>query len=306
MVENATEFTPTNSRKKERISSSENREIKLEEAKKTGFDDEQKKWIVEKLTAIALPVDNIKSLHKKKNKFGSENLLGTWGYGTSNYGEFSIYELLDRQINEKKIGTLTHESAHANTPFEKNNTFIFGSETALENAAEHAREVADQTLVTKRFLGGYHKYLYTEFMDEKIDLETFEEETWAIMTELAFTNRAHLEQVQEAQHKSLDKLKRKGKDTTEKVYLISHPGLRGETVIDGVDTALINLVDGVDTLDALKEHVISLKGEVYSESNFDVAKQRLEEERKKKKKKEKKDALLAKQQLPEEKPLNNK
>jgi len=306
MAEDTIEATPTRKKNKERISGLEDRQKKLEETKKFGFDNEQEKWIVDTLASIALPVDNIKSLHRRKNKLGCENVVGSWGTGILNYGEFSIYELLDKEIKEQKIGTLTHESAHANTPFNEKNTFIFGSETIRENAAEHARKSANQTLITKKFLNGYHKYLYEKFIDNKIGLGTFEEETWAIMTELAIINRAHLEQVQEAQHKSIDKLRGGGINTPEKVYLMSHSDQRGETVVDGVDTALINLIDGVDTLGALEEHVVSLKGEVYSEINYDIVKQRLEEERKKKKKKEKEVARAAKQQLLEAETLINK
>jgi len=305
MDEGFPEVIPTKSRNKERIVGAGARREKIQGLKKVGFNNEQEKWIEDKLVTVALPVYNLKSLHRKENKYGSENTLGSWGYGIPNYGEFSIYELLDKQINEKKIGTIAHESAHANTPFNENNTFIFGSEATREAAAKHAIKVANQTVITKKFLNGYHRHLHDKYIGrdipkkDRISLATFQEETWAIMTELAITNRAHLEQVQEAQHKSLYKLKIEGENVPEKVYLISHQDEKGEVVVNGVDIALINLVDGVDTLDALKEHVISLKGEFYSNNYYEIAKKRaLEEERKKKKKKrEEKAALLTEQQL---------
>lgn len=299
MDEGFPEVIPTKSRNKERIVGAGARREKIQGLKKVGFNNEQEKWIEDKLVAVALPVYNLKSLHRKENKFGSENTLGSWGYGILNYGEFSVYELLDKQINEKKIGTIAHEGAHANTPFNENNTFIFGTEASREAAAKHAEKVANQTLVTKKFLNGYHKYLYEKYNSQKINLEDFQEETWAIMTELAISNRAHLKQVQEAQHGALNRLKQTGQGVPEKTYLISHQDQKGEVIVNGVDIALINLVDGVDTLDALKEHIISLKGEFYSNNYYEIAKKRaLEEEHKKKKKKrEKEAALLAKQLL---------
>jgi hypothetical protein len=278
-----TEIIPTT---RERITGEGARRARIESLPGKGFNEKQRHWINDKLVKTALPVENINSLHRRPNKLGREDWLGSW---LPWHGEFSIYELLEKQVEEKKLGTVAHESGHANTPFDKENTFIFGSENAREAAAKHAIAVAEQTLITEKFINGYHNYLHGKLSTGEIDRERFNEETWAIMTEMALTNRAGLEQKQEAQHRELERRK----DAPEKVYLMSHEE-NGEMIVDGIDVAMINLIDGVENLEDLKKHVIDMKGEFYSDDNYQqVQDRRRLEEKKKKEEEEKRKAKLA-------------
>ena len=80
-----------------------------------GFASEQQREVViSQIDAVGLPVDNYRSLAYRRNEHGRENVLGSWGLGAENYGQFSVYELLDRVITEDRLATIVHESAHAN------------------------------------------------------------------------------------------------------------------------------------------------------------------------------------------------
>jgi len=224
-------------------------------------------WAAERIIDVGLPVDRIKAITLERNKKGRETVLGSWGIGEKNKGVYSVYELLQRQIPEKQLGTIAHESGHANSPFRNENAFLFGSEEARAEAARFAEAAAQQTIDSQRFLNNYHKDLYARMIAGDITRATFNEETWAITTELALTNRKHLQQVQEAQHASIDR-RMKSKLVAEdykKVTLISGAN------VAGVDKALIALLDGVEDLDGLVAHVDGLKAKFYPQTSLAMA-----------------------------------
>src|SRR4051812_18925113 len=92
--------------------------------KSEGFTSQsQKAQLIRQIIAVRLPLDNYRSLAYRQNHDGHENelYLGSWGIGSENYGQFSVYELLDKQIPERRLGVIVHESAHANTPLRQEN-----------------------------------------------------------------------------------------------------------------------------------------------------------------------------------------
>lgn len=175
-----------------------------------------------------------------------------------------------KDIPEKQLGTIAHEGAHANTPFRRENAFLFGSEEARSEAAEFAKKAAQQTIDSQRFLNKYHESLYRRLDAKEITRETFDEETWAIASELALTNRKHLEQVQAAQHASINGRIKGGllAEGYQTVDLLSKVDEADKVTVAGVDKALIQLLDGVKDYDGLIAHVDGLKAEFYPQESL--------------------------------------
>ncbi len=242
----------------------ETRQAHLEYLPAYGFTPEQHAQTISEIVDIGLPVNNLQSLARKPNIRGEETHLGSWW---SHFGEFSLYDLLDRKFPEQRVETIAHESMHANTPLAKENDHLFGGEVERLDAEEHVLAVADQSLSTGIHLDGYHKALMDKYRRGDIDRDTFNEETSAIMAEMALTNRAGLEDVQARQHKAVDDKNRisalQGRPTDQKVDLITIDG--GEdSQLTGVDKTLVKLLEGVSTYSELVDHVHNLKMSLYS------------------------------------------
>lgn len=250
-----------------------------------GFTPEQRGQLIDQVVAVGLPVDNYTKLIRGKNdvRAGTEHHLGSWGTGIGNYGEFTIYELLDRygaEIPEERLATIAHEGAHANTPLLPENAHLFGGETERVEAERFAWAAADQTLRTKRYLTGYHADLAEKLSQGKITHETFVEETQAIATELALTNRAKLEQVEAAQHAQLDRQRRLDAPETlvEPVNLLSRVNKDGVVAVEGIDRQLIALIKDVSDYRGLIDHVGTLKAHIYPEATLAVADARFQQQ----------------------------
>lgn len=275
---------------KERIAGYSARREKLDSIARYPGDlfesDRQREELKEQILAVGLPVDNFKKLSRRRNKGGRENTLASWGKGSWNSGEFTVYELLDKQVPEKRLGTVVHENVHGASPFDRQNTFLYGSEEARAEAENAVRAVAVQSILTKKFLNGYHKWLYDQMKLQEsgiaktgITREIFDEETGSIAAELAMTNRAKLEQVEKAQHEKIDQLFDSGELlTNKKVNLLSRVVSEGDlnfAQVSGVDNILINLVDGVENYGQLMEHIDGLKAQFYPEDTMQVVSQRI-------------------------------
>jgi hypothetical protein len=70
----------------------------------------------QQILATGFSVEMFRKLSLKANEKGTEDYLGSWGIGSDNYGEFSTYELLDKQYPEQRLSTIYHEISHANSP----------------------------------------------------------------------------------------------------------------------------------------------------------------------------------------------
>jgi hypothetical protein len=246
-----------------------------------GFTTEQHHQLTSRILAVGLPVDNYTKLSRRANEPETRNNLASWGVGSENYGEFTEYELLDEQIPERQLAALVHEGAHANTPRRKENAPLYGGESKRAQAELFARDLAAQTLMTGKYLTGYHKHLAAELINGQKtpeDYELFVEETQAIAMELAITNRAKLEQVESAQQAKLANLQRAGlvDEDIQPVNLLSHAENDDEVQVEGIDNELIALLDGVSDHKELMAHVANLKERFYPDKSLAIVKNRAE------------------------------
>ncbi len=245
----------------------------LQEVPHEGFrSDTHREQLIGEIVAIGLPVDNFQSLHYRKNEGKALYHLGSWGAGDANYGQFSIYENNELQTPESRLGTIVHESAHANTPLRKQNAYLYGGETKRVEAEQYARNLAAQSLVTGKFMDGYHSRLAAELYNGEISLDLFAEETHAIAVQLGMTNRAKLEQVEQSQHRVLDRMRPYGQiDGLTKVNLVSQVDYNGNISVDGIDKQLITLLRDIDDYKGLIHHVGQLKNNFYADETITIA-----------------------------------
>lgn len=226
-----------------------------------GFTPSQRRQTVDDIVVAAFPVDNIQRLQRRPSRLSDELTLGSWGVGDENYGEFTVYQVLDWLPREHTGETVTHESSHVNSPFDPNNARFYGGERQRQEAARFAERLAQQSVDTNRYLDPYHRNLARLLKAEKIEEERFKEETWAIACQHALTDRAHLLQVQDAQRASLERRQRGGllPQNYEFTELMSHRTPDGRVELGGVDKPLVRLLHGVNDYNGLMRHVQKLK-----------------------------------------------
>jgi hypothetical protein len=237
--------------------------------------EEQHTSVVDLIAAVGMPVDNYQSLTYGGRAVIAKNwhAVASWGIGAESQGQFSIYEAFDQLPPEARLGAVAHESAHANSPLRRENAYLFNGELERSEAALYAENIARQSLDTGKFLNGYHAFLAGQYQSGKIDEFLFTEETQAIASELALTNRAKLAQVETAQQSEIVRLQGLGRWGANRspVNLLSQTDEEGNTTVDGIDKQLITLVRGVENYGDLIDHVHDLKAQVYSLSNYQLA-----------------------------------
>lgn len=225
-----------------------------------GFTPGQRTAAVREIASIGMPVGNISSLHRRPNQTGrEENALGSWGISSEEYGQYSLFERLDGEHPEVRLGTVAHELWHANSPYVEQNAGLYGSEQERARTEAFVTAVAEQTNLTGKYLNGYHAHLAKQLADDEIEEWRFREETGAIMAQLRVENLAKLRQVQESQHRQLERLKGQGKRVPAAVDIVTRPG-RAPT---GIDRALIALMPQVHSITELDARALRLKREFY-------------------------------------------
>lgn len=231
-----------------------------------------------KIAATGLPTGNITAFISRPNSKGRENVLASMGIGDLNLGHFTAYDLVMEQHESKQLGTYVHETQHSLTPFETANAHYYGGKENLEDAAEFVKTAAQQSLDTNKWLNGYHALLAKQLRTGKINRDLFDEETSAIATELAMTDRAHLKQVETAQRNSIERRNRdrrnRGLEELKFTPLMSSLDENGNLVAAGIDTSLVHLVEGVDNIDGLMKHIDGLKARFYPDESLKVAEDR--------------------------------
>lgn len=260
--------------------------LKGENIQTKGFENpKQLKEAREQIAAIGYPLDHIKQLTRKENDKGRENVLASWGNG-----EFTIHDLHNKQIPEKRLATIGHESAHMCSPLKEENVAMYGGEEGRAVAREYLEKATQQAIVTGVHLNAYHKHILAGYKDTTARLEAdlsngtmdratyhrekaeaerkIHEETWAILNEKALTDRAGLAQVQERQQRKMDDLNRaaraKGRSPVgEKVDLLS-----SGNKASGVDVHMITLLEGVNNLSDLRTRVTDLKRSFYPGGSY--------------------------------------
>jgi hypothetical protein len=216
-----------------------------------GFADKQAAWVRRQIEVVGLPTRNISRVRYLENGKGQENVLASVHLAD---GTLTLYKSLEK-LPEAQEGTIVHELAHENSPHQKKNIELYGSEEAMEAARIHAEDIAHQTHVTQVYLNGYHKKLHRQLLSGEIDKTRFSEETHAIMTELRFTNSTHLEQVQDAQKAKLMRLRENKLTNLDYTAILS---TNSETEPVGVDKTLLSLMPDFNTVAELNQHIASV------------------------------------------------
>lgn len=254
----------------DQLSSLEARRAHLESLPAEGFTEQQHAEVIDQILAVGLPVSNFRTLAHKPNERGRENVLGSWGNG-----EFSVYDLLDRQLREKRLGTIAHESAHANSPMRSANAHLYGSEGRRQDIADFVEHAATQSLATGKYLNGYHKWLAERIGErdtkDSISPQKFAEETMAILAELRLSNPKKLAQVEAAQHAEIARHPERYESLGEPVRFMSSPD---STEPSGIDKMLVSLIDGVEDVHDLNAHVDKIKLDIYGDSSIKALEQR--------------------------------
>ena len=228
-----------------------------------GFDSEaQRLRTIQELAVTGLPVNDLTKIIYGKNTYKDPDTLASIVIGGANRGKLTEKELLEKHP-EKRPGTFCHEQTHLNSPFRPENAGLFGSEKERLEIAAHIIEVAEQTKTTKKFLNGYHAYLYKKLNKGEISDTLYYEETWAIMCQLAMTNEEKLEQVENSQRREMARLHNLGRASSDKIAsLTTKIGENGEITLSTVDIALMKLLEpaGITNYSEYCNHLSGLIG----------------------------------------------
>ncbi len=202
-----------------------------------GFTPEREVFVRGMLEKIGLPLDRVSKVTFKPNTSKTEYVLGSAHQIT---GEVTFYKRMEGIPEIAQVGTAAHELAHVNSFYIEENVNAYGGERNMEKARGNAILVAAQTATSHKFLNGYHKALYQEFIlrpDDVVAQEKFIEETNAIMMELRFTNPKHLEEVLKAQDKDTFK-----------------------SILGQIDSTLLDLMPNLNrSKTELNQHIANLK-----------------------------------------------
>lgn len=131
---------------------------------------------------------------------------------------------------------------------------MYKTPEAMTGTQNNVAAIAQQTLITERYLSPYHKHLTQQFVQGEIDQRTYLEETSAIATAMSLINRKHLAQVEAAQHARLRQIDPKAKPVNLVSRRINDHGIQ----LSGTDATLMTLI-GLNTLDDLEEHTRIIK-----------------------------------------------
>lgn len=246
-------------------------------------------WIKDRAAQLGFPVDNISRLRSSSNTRETKDVLGSFTYRGEDEGTLDIYKHKENLKPIVLFGVLVHEFQHENTPLDKKNAFLYGSEANRANAANFATSAAKQAEATQVFLNPYHKSHFQRLTEararfergekneeDRLSLEQsewlFQEETLAIMSELRLANPEHLCQVEQAQMESLARRTRGGEvDLPEGIHLISSAVSDPLNSGQGIDRVLIDLFAEVNNLQELNLHIATQR-QAFMEADitFDV------------------------------------
>ena len=218
-----------------------------------GFENrsEKQRFVEELIARVGIDSRYLKSVAYRENPVGKENLLGTW---QRSKGEMALFKSLEKLPAEAQEGTVVHELLHEVSPLDERTARLFGGESERQAAISRASLVARQTLDTGVYLNGYHKALVEAHLrnPNEVDFDRLVEETNAIMGELRFTNRAHLEQVSQAQ----------------RVRMIVR-GIPGWVdVVEQAEQNLVKVIGGIKDQDGLDRHITGVRNWIKGQSGF--------------------------------------
>lgn len=230
-----------------------------------GLKPEKLKGAKTQIIDSGLPVAHITYIGGEPNGPGNENVVASFGTGKENKGHLTFYDRWDREPPAGQIATTIHEQAHGFDPLntDPETVRMHGGEEKRAEAEAFAYSIAEQSLITDRYFNGYQKLLAKQLIDREIDYERFVRETYAIIVELALTNREKLRQTEEAQHN------RAPKNFTP-ISVVSRPVENGEVKVEGIDKQMITVVEDVESYDDLMDHVDRLHKKYSSSAPDDV------------------------------------
>lgn len=209
------------------------------DVKVNGFTPEREVFIRGLMEATGLPLDRVTSVTYKPNGLGTEHTLGQARIHT---GELWFYKDMDKlpeyALEVSQLEVVYHELMHINTPFYAENEAAYGGKENMKQAAENAILVAVQTDNSHSFLSGYHKMLYNQLLEGKLEggQQTFLEETQTILMEQWMVNEKHVRQVLESQNP----------DTVDQI-------------VAQLDQNLINMMPQFKGIKEIKDHFAVLK-----------------------------------------------
>lgn len=194
---------------------------------------EREEFVRNLVNTIGLPLNNVTRVSHAVETDRQSLTLGSFHLRD---GELTFYKRMENLPEVAQLGVAFHELAHANSPFLRKNSALYGTEQNRLAAVDNAITVAGQTLESHIYLNGYHKMLLKALENGDINQGRYLEETNAIMIQLRFTDPKHLREVLESQNT----------DTA-------------DAVIDQLDETLLTLMPQFANKEALDRHIKSLK-----------------------------------------------
>jgi hypothetical protein len=163
---------------------------------------------------------------------------------------------------------VAEEMWHSYTPFNAENTVMYGSETERLQAAETVSGIAAQAALTGKYFDGRQKRLGRELADGKITQDQHDEAVGSILMGLALTNPAHLRSVGEAQRAAIDRRVKAGALPAETKFVeVTSRVTENGVELAGID-AVVAKMTGARTQAEVAQNGLDLKKQFYSQENL--------------------------------------
>ncbi|HVU59300.1 MAG TPA: hypothetical protein VHC98_00455 [Candidatus Saccharimonadales bacterium] len=235
---------------------------RLESLPAVGFAPQQRAELVDQIATIGLPTTNYRSLEHQQSPQGRDaDLLCTWGVGTLNYGQLTVYDRFDQKTPLERQKVLAQESLHANSPYDPRNAAAYGGEIGRRTIVSRMNAMADQALQTRVYYDSYHRDLARKLRVGDITRAEFHEESFTIAGGYRLTDPEHLRLIERQQAIVLARRQQLSLvDAWQQtpIRLVSF-----DRWVSDLDIALIHLLKGSGVHDAagLNQHVASLRSQ---------------------------------------------
>ena len=166
---------------------------------------------------------------------------------------------------EARAGEAAAEIYRSFSPFNAENTPMYGSEAERLAAVESVRGIANQARMTNKYLNGKHKHLGRELAAGRITQDEHDAQVGEIAAVMALTKPEQLRQVGEAQRASLERRKKSGQISPD-VQFVDVTSRRTENGVElaGID-AVVAKMTGARSQAELAANGMSLKREFYND-----------------------------------------
>lgn len=178
-----------------------------------------------------------------------------------------VGEIKDRppEAAAREVAT---EMWHSYTPFNAENTPMYGSDAERMEAVRTVRELAAQASLTGKYFDGQHRRLAKDLEAGKISQDEHDQAVGAIMTGMALTKPAHLRQVGEAQRAAIERRVKAGALPPETRFadVVSRKTENG-VELAGID-AVVAKMTGAGSQAELAASGLALKKQFYTGDNL--------------------------------------